>query len=403
MSVDNSAWVDDQFAGVDTRITKDDLPEGSVLPVQGLDNLSDADVDKLFSGVRQVKAGRDVVTFVDPMTKIEHETEINRADPSGAPAPPPVEEVVSPYPKVLDLQDGASITFEQTRKGLRATLDSNTGANPEYFYGRDETELLQRIAVGKINATKKIHQMAKAERLGTNANDVDPNPPARITASGRQLTPQESQEINDLYKTDPAAANEKWYELRHGMKPEQTATAARAGSTAQVELYLESVAKSFKIARPHYIMDDDNLFTMVAAMFKDFFKQSIKAEQVEEACILLAQQGFWTVRNLINYFDGLSEAGLLRVAQEEVDDTENEEEELPPAPVVVAQPAGRLERIVRPRPGSNASYGIRTSTSTVAPVENPSGPSDQDLDNLSDEQIAQLFSGVRRAKLGSRR
>src|SRR6266850_704204 len=242
-NIDNSAWVDDQFAGVDTRITKDDLPEGSVLPVQGLDNLSDADVDKLFSGVRQAKAGRDVVTFVDPMTQIEHESEIVHADPSGAPAAPPVEEVSSVYPKVLDLQDGASITFEQTRKGLRATLDSNTGANPEYFYGKDETELLQRIAVGKVNATKKIHQMAKAERLGTNTTEVDPNPPARITASGRQPTAQEAQEINDLYKTDPAAANERWYELRHGMKPEQTATAARAGSTAQIELYLESVAK----------------------------------------------------------------------------------------------------------------------------------------------------------------
>src|SRR6267142_1324559 len=173
MTIDNSAWLDDQFAGVDTRLTKEDLPEGAVLPAEGLDNLSDADVDKLFSGVRQVKAGRDAVTFTDPFTQIEHDVEIGRADPSGAPAPPPVEEVASVYPKVIDLQDGASITFEQTRKGLRATLDSNTGANPEYFYGRDETELLQRIAVGKVNANKKIHQMSKAERLGTNTTEVE--------------------------------------------------------------------------------------------------------------------------------------------------------------------------------------------------------------------------------------
>lgn len=414
MSVDNSAWIDDQFASIDTRLTKEDL-EGAVAgsaSVDELDKLDDDAVSKLFNQVRQEKAKGPVVSFVDPMTQQEHDVEVGLAERPAPVAVVPEPEPESEYPKTIELQDGASIIFEQTRKGLRATLDSGTGANPESFYGRTETELLQRIAVGKVNATRKIHQMAKAERLGTNAPEVDPNPPARVTASGRALTDAEQSEIRELYKTDPVAANERWYQLRHGMTPEQTAQSAQAGSTAQIELYLESVGKSFKIARPTYIPDDENLFTLVAAMFKDFFKQTIRQEQVEEACIILAQNGYWTVKNLIIYFDGLSEAGLLRVEQDEEDDTETEEEiETPPALVVqapkpapaAARPAERPERIVRPRPGSNASYGIRTTSTTAAPPDNPSGPSDADLNDLSDDEIAQLFAGVRQAKLRGRR
>jgi len=415
MPIDNSAWIDDQFGGIDTRITKADLPDGAPVPVDGLDNLSDADVDKLFAGVRQAKTTAGTVTFVDPSTQIEHEVPINRADPSGAPAAPPAPEPdASEYPKVIELADGASITFEQTRKGLRATLDSGTGANAERFYGRTETELLQQIAVGKVNATRKIHEMARAERLGTsttNQPEVDPNPPARITSAGRQLTNQEQAELKELFKTDPIAAQERWYELRHGMRPEDTTAGIRQGSDSKIELYLESVAKSFKIARPNYVPNDEDMYTLVGAMCRDFLKQPIQPNQVEEACVVLAQNGFWTVKNLVIYFDGLMEAGLLQAAQADVDDIDNDEDdEVVPAPAVAVappapapSPAGRPERIVRPRPGSNASFGIRQSLATAPPVEDLSGPSDAELDNLSDDQIAQLFSGVRRARLGTRR
>lgn len=415
MPVDNSAWVDDQFGQLDTRITKDDLPDGAIVPMgDDLDNLADADVDTLFNQVRQVKAqgpAKPTVSFVDPMTQQEHTTEIGFANPDGSPAPPPAPVQTSDYPKVIELQDGASITFEQTKKGLRATLDSGTGANAERFYGRTETELLQQIAVGKVNATKKIHSMAKAERLGTNAvqTEVDPNPPARVNASGRALTSQEEQEIRELYKTDPIAANERWYQLRSGMRPEETSASVKAGANANVELYLESVAKSFKIARPDYITTDDNMYVLIGAMCRDFLRQSITPTQVEEACVVLAQNGFWTVKNLVVYFDGLSEAGLLQIAKDEENDIDNDEDEIvDPVPVAVKQapapvPAGQPERIVRPRPGSNASFGIPQRAASAPPAPSQNGPSDTELDNLSDEQIAQLFSGVRRAKLGTRR
>ncbi len=403
-NVDNSAWLDDQFAQIDTRVTKEDLPDGSILPVEGLDNLPDADIDKLFSGVRQAKTKPATISFVDPTTNIEHDVEIGRANPDGSPAPPPQPEVESPYPKEIDLQDGGKITFEQTRKGLRATLDSGNGSNPERFYGKDETELLQQIAVGKINATRKIHSMAKAEKLGTSQPDIDPNPPARVTSTGRKLTQDEANQIKLKHATDPVAAMEEWYKLRTGMQPEETTAVAKRGADASIELYLESVAKSFKIARPQYLTTDENMYVLVGAMCKDFLKQSIRPEQVEEACTVLAQSGFWTVKNLVIFFDGLSEAGLLQVEQED-DDSDNEVEEVPQprARVVAPTPPAQPERIVRTRPGSQAPYGIRQSLATSAPVDDLAGPSDAELDNLSDEQITQLFSGVRRFKLGTRR
>ncbi len=101
-NVDNSAWIDDEFAQIDTRVTKEDLPDGSILPVEGLDNLPDADIDKLFSGVRQAKTKPATISFVDPTTNIEHDVEIGRANPDGSPAPPPQPEVESPYPKEID-------------------------------------------------------------------------------------------------------------------------------------------------------------------------------------------------------------------------------------------------------------------------------------------------------------
>src|SRR6266446_1830958 len=101
MPVDNSLWTDDQFSPLDNRITKEDLPDGAPLPVESLDSLPDADIEKLLSGIRQEKAKpeRPIVTYVDPMTEEVHQADVGLAsDAVSEPVESEVATPVSPYP-----------------------------------------------------------------------------------------------------------------------------------------------------------------------------------------------------------------------------------------------------------------------------------------------------------------
>src|SRR5215469_7396296 len=129
-------WLnDDDFTQLDTR-------KGTL--ADELANIANAEPELI----------PEVVTNVEPVQ------EVNEPAPAPAPAPEP------PQPEVTNFADGSSLTLEKTSKGWKATCESGIqGVNAEVFYGRTKDELLQNIAAGKINSTKKIRELNRAAKI----------------------------------------------------------------------------------------------------------------------------------------------------------------------------------------------------------------------------------------------
>ena len=345
------------------------------------------------------------------------EEELRRIDKESQ---PPVEEpvapapVVSAEPQVWQYDDGSSVTIEKGPRGWKATLDSNTGAPPEVFYGSTKDELLVNLSAGKLNATQKIREMNKRIKLSTGSGSepvVEPAAPAARQPEDRVLTADDMQAIKFKLQEDPSAAFDLWFQKRTGMTASDLVKLAKTGQQANDELVSEAVAKEFIGRHPEYIPYEKNFEALIAWLCKYKLGQPLNDRDPNSMIDVLYKSGKWTAANLDEAYEDLGNDGLLDLQAEEATPAEEVEPAVEPVvevkPVAPAVPTTTNERIVRetrrPRVGSG-NLGIR-SRDTIGAVIDDSGkpPSAEELDNLKDEEISALLAGVRKLRMGTRR
>lgn len=318
-----------------------------------------------------------------------------------APVPPPAS-VVEPQepegPEVTELEDGGTITLEKEKGQWKATLDPGNGANAEVFWGKNKNGLMTNVLKAKLNATKKIRDLNKQLKLGNQAVKPAPVKPAPVPQT-RELTADELFEIQTELQANPDKALETWFQKKTGLSVTQLVDIAKRGAVADAELRIEAISREFLSKNPDYHPDDKNVETIVRWLGK--YKIGNPAATMYD----LDAAGQWTVENLEEAFADLSDDGLL-VKAPKPPKAPRQAESTPQVPVPSEQvPAPRPdERIVRTETRPRAALGIRTSELTpVAPPEAPTAPSDDDLNNMSDAQIAQLLGGVKRMRIQTRR
>lgn len=325
--------------------------------------------------------------------------EIERADGETPETPAPVVETPpaappADEPEVIDLGEGASVTIERTKKGWKAALDSGRGV--ENFYGHTKDELFKSLAVAKLNATKKINEQNRIIKLGKpeeqprQQTEVSP-----VRPQIRQLTADEKFALKTKLADDPDLANEEWFQKRTGMSLEQLVQLAQEGRDAKAALDCESISVAFVDATPGYYVSPANFRAIVARLCKSKLNRVLgQDDDPNEWVGNLYYKNFWTVKNLTEAYEDLSEDGLLQVppAREEVTPA------VPAAPKPAAAPATPPAdpRIVRQVRQPRAALGIRSREVTPAPpaAEPSIAPSADDLNKLSDKEVEELYQAT---------
>lgn len=341
--------------------------------------------------------------------------EVEAAD--GPPAPPApvaaVEPVVPPEPEgpqVHQYEDGTIVSIEHTSKGWEATLDAGTGGPAEVFRGRTKDDMFLELARGKANATRKIREQNRKEKLR-----VPPPPVAPVSSNQpRVLSADDIFQIKTQLQSDPNLAMETWFQKRTGLSIDQLhqlAAKAERGQAAAEELDIDAVGKAFVAAHPDYQPDDENLRAIIQWLGKYKLNPQQDLSTIDPGIAMNAVYtgGAWTPSNLDEAFDDLSASGLLTLKLEDepepavVSAPVSVAPPPPPAPPPAA-PAVPNSRIASVRRRASAALGVRPSAISPAPPSEPErAPSDEELNNMTDAQIAELFSGVRRLKLSSAR
>lgn len=370
-------WVDEEFAPLDSRKG----PE-----------IGNGQVDQFQPPQITEPEGAFKNGFVPP-------SEENQPEPEAKPD----------EPKVFEYEDGSQVVIEKSPKGWKATLDSGVG-KPEVFYGATKDEMFVNLAAGKINATKTIRKFNKEKKLGISEAPVVANTPAPvIPAQPRMLDANDKFEIKQQLAADPDLAMSTWFQKKTGMSVEQLlqiAKDAEQGRAASDTLYAEQVAREFVESHPDFYADPEyaNYISIVAYLVKHKLGKQYNRSHHEALSLELVRSGNWTVKTLDEAYQDLLSDGLLEVAPADVDE-ETEEEPTPRRAAVRTAPTpSDDERIVRTVRRPRAGYGIRSSEATSTRTEEtPQSLSAEDLDNLSEAEINQLFTGVRRLKTQSGR
>jgi len=315
---------------------------------------------------------------------------------------PAAEAPAADEPQVIDLQDGSKVTIEQTKRGLKATLESATGAKPEISYGKDQNELMQNVLVGKLNATKKIHELnTQVKRGGVSGDPVAQ--PVSTGAAETELTADQKFEIKtavDAGNMDKAMDLTFRYKYGRGLK--DLITGADSGQVAKAELDTEGVARAFRAANPDYYNTNENYHRILRWLTDrtDGPRLAANLSNVDQVFTHITNGGYWTVENLQRAYNELSQEAdwdVLPVSDTE-DETDEDTPEVPAVPVkraaTPAKPAPQSERIVRTVRRPRAGLGIRpaaASSGGAADTVNVSAPSVDELDNLSDAEFNKLY------------
>jgi hypothetical protein len=300
-------------------------------------------------------------------------------------APPAVEE----EPEVMDMGDGAEGTIRKISGGYEAILDPGTGRNPERFTGKTYKEIVRALMIGKVHATKLIGTLQQ-EKNDLRAQKVQPvETPAPTPEPTNVLSADDEVQMKLDFATNPARAVEKWFTKRLGLSPDEAAKDLRAGKQAKIDLTEEQHARNFIAKHPEYINYDHNRDRMFAYL------------RVHNLPL--------TEENLTKAYNDLVEVGRIDFTPLQVEEPE-EVPEVPAARATVAvapaapsTPPTPPQRIAEPR-RQLASTGLhrRDVTVTPAPASTELQTADE-LDNLTDDEIAQLFTGVRRHAAQTRR
>ena len=316
--------------------------------------------------------------------------------------PVPVEPVEPEGPEVFDVGEGATITRTREKGQWKAVLDPGTGANPEVFWGKNKDELLVNALKGKLEATKKIRELNKKVMLTAAA----PLKPVQQVpqASVRQLTADEIFEIKTLQESNPADALDALIKKRTGLTLEDLVAKAQKGDQANMSLETEAVSREFLQRNPDYYPDSDNKNFQSLIKWLAKFKLGKNATEANSQEIFseLWSTGNYTVETLEEAFQDLTDDGLLVKPRLPKPPQPVEVPSAPPAPQPA--PATSAPRIVKTETRPRAALGIQASDITpVAPPANPTAPTDEDFQNMSDDEIAVLTRAALRFKAKARR
>ena len=356
-------------------------------------------------------------TLLDYLKRAAPDAEVSvpekLAQPAAEPAPEPAAEPEG-KPEVHTYPDGSTLTVEKTKKGWKAVCDTGIeGVAPEVFYGATKDEMWQNVAAGKINATKKIREQNRRIKLEAVTEPVAPEPVV-TTPAIRELTADEVFEIRTALESNPDLAFTTWFQKKTGMTLEDLVKLTKKGASAAEELDAESVARGFFVARPDYYNLDYNRDTITGWLTKKYLHKTLIPPTVDSKGKVtdpgnaddlfnrLLAGGHWTVENLCEAYDDLSASGLLELRPEAA------EPEPEPEPEPVQPPAARAaepvtpptdERIVRTvrRPRAGLGLSSRETAPAVRAASSEKPPSAEDLDNLTDAQIAELWAKTRQA------
>lgn len=403
----NDPWVDD-----DTRVDFTAHAEDRELAELATEPLATPTYDPKDFEVEDGKPGE---SLLDYLKRVEsgRPDEVLAPAPAAEPAPAAAAPVAEPAPAdsktVHQYPDGSTLTVEKTSRGWKATCDTGiAGVAPEIFYGQTKDELFQNVAAGKINATKKIRE--QNVRLKLEAAPAAPAPSAPAAPAMHELSADDIFELTTKLQSNPALAFETWFQKRTGMGVDQLVKLAQQGAGAAVELDAEGEAKDFLAERPEYYPGSvNNRFNMGARMSAKYLQTTMTVRNQVELEDRLIRGGYWTSENLCEAYDELNEGGLLEFAPnaspEPVPVSQPTPSAAAPAAAAAAAPSQDGERIVRtvrrPRAGLGLSNRETTTVPTSHTAEKP--PSADDLDNLSDAQLSELYNSVRRASVTSRR
>jgi hypothetical protein len=315
----------------------------------------------------------------------------------------PVETAPEPEgPEVFDVGEGATITRTREKGQWKAVLDPGTGANPEVFWGKNKDELLVNALKGKLEATKKIRELNKKVKLTAAA---PPKPVQQVPqASVRQLTADEIFEIKTLQESDPAAALDALIKKRTGLTLEDLVSKAQKGDQANMSLETEAVSREFLQRNPDYYPDSDNKNFQSLIKWLAKFKLGKNATEANSQEIFseIWSTGNYTVETLEEAYQDLTDDDLLVKPRLPKPPPPVEVPSVTPAPQPA--PATSAPRIVKTETRPRAALGIQASDITpVAQPQNPTAPTDEDLENMSDSQLSELLRASLRLKAKARR
>lgn len=370
------------------------------------------EADPFLDDFTQLDTRESEQPFADALTAIANE------DPEAAGLPiledepiPASEPVVAippepDKPEIIDAGEGATISFGKTADGWEAILDAGTGARPERYKGKTKDDVLRQSLIGKVHATRKINQLNRQVKLAqpqitSTSATVSP----AFLVGAKPLTADEQFAFNTEFKVNAAAALEKWFGTRIEPELKQTAQTAKQSADTSIEILSGQEAREFKELHKDYLSTDDNYSSLLTYLVNSktsdpLSRQLLASKNLGTLTSHLTRIGVFSAANLGEAYSELSEAGLLEVEQEEI----------PPTPVaVVATPPVQeipptLPVPTRPTRGQKLAggYGLRTGTA-IPPATPSTAPSVDELENLSDADVTELFNQTRQFAAKTRR
>lgn len=340
---------------------------------------------------------------------LELESEFQQPVPASAEALPAAEPA-SDQPEVIDI-DGGTITIQKEKNGYRATLEQTEGGGKEVFRGRTRSDLLTEVLAAKLQATNHIRKLNKKLKVGATVRSSAPVAPRQEPdIQAKQLNANDIFEIKTALESDPDKGFDLRFQKKYGMTEDQFVALVQdirkkaiKGQEAHQELAIESVSKEFlERNKDVYFPWTENGANIMGWLAKNKLHRSV-TEQDDFGTLSgeLLDKGLYTVENLEEAMEDLRDSGLL-VPPPEPEPVQEPAPPAPPAPVASApvQPAApQNPRIVAQRRQPRGGLGLRPSTTTVQSSEPSRAPSVDDLENLSTEQVNELFAGVRRHAL----
>lgn len=298
---------------------------------------------------------------------------------------PPVPEAI-PEPVTFNYEDGSRATIEKSSKGWKATLDSGTGAQPEIFYGGTKEKMYERLMSAKIQATKKIREQNRTLKLGP--AQATPQQEFREPRQPRQLTADENNQLKLQLADNPGMAFDNYVQKTTGRTLEELTHMAEEGQRARQELEAEAISREFVDNTPEYFATPTNYQAIVKWIARYKLNKIANEQNFFPIIYEIYDRHLWTSAGITEAFEDLRDNGLLDLAP------------LTPSPAVATEePDAELEPesiptpIRRPRPAAGLGIRQNEARGTRTVVETPTAAS---LEDLSDEQIAELMAGVRR-------
>lgn len=301
--------------------------------------------------------------------------------PEPIPEPVVVAEVEPEGPEVIELDGGGTVSIEKTKsKGWKASLDVGIGG-VQNFYGQTKTALLSEVLKAQAHATRKIRDLNKQVKFGTGKDSAQATQPV-LTPTPKDLSADQIFAIKTKLESNPDLALEEWFQAKTGLSVNQLVTLAQKGQQASQELEAEGVNKTFLATHPKYYPDAEykNFTSLISLLAKQKLDKTVTPNNQEAVFNRLVAEGHYTVQNLDEAFEDLSEAGLLL-------SWPPRQEAPPAAPAPLPADPRIVSRVVQPRAG----LGLRTTDSSSVPAPAPKPPSVDDLNDLSAEQIRNLY------------